>query len=66
MIDILKVLFMVLVVNLPLTITVVGINSLTFLITAITGTMIGEDKITKELIIGSLFILAGVWIISTQ
>ncbi|KAE9553344.1 hypothetical protein FO519_003457 [Halicephalobus sp. NKZ332] len=59
-----SVLFMVLVVNLPLTLTVVSVNSLTFVITAITGAVIGEAPLTKEIIVGSCFILVGIILIS--
>ena len=55
---------MILVVNLPLTLTVVSVNSLTFVITAITGAAIGEAPLTKEIIFGSSLILVGIALIS--
>uniref|UniRef100_A0A7E4VTL3 Transmembrane protein 234 homolog n=1 Tax=Panagrellus redivivus TaxID=6233 RepID=A0A7E4VTL3_PANRE len=53
-------LFMALVVNLPLTFTVVSVNSLTFLITAITGVYIGEGKLSAHTIVGCILVLVGV------
>uniref|UniRef100_A0AC34RN45 Transmembrane protein 234 n=1 Tax=Panagrolaimus sp. JU765 TaxID=591449 RepID=A0AC34RN45_9BILA len=55
-----SVLFMVLVVNLPLTLTVISVNSLTFLFTALTGALLGEMPLTKEAIVGIGLILVGV------
>uniref|UniRef100_A0AC34FQT8 Transmembrane protein 234 n=1 Tax=Panagrolaimus sp. ES5 TaxID=591445 RepID=A0AC34FQT8_9BILA len=59
-----SVLFMVLVVNLPLSMTVVCVNSLTFVITALTGAALGEAPLSKKTILGTFLVLFGVVLIS--
>uniref|UniRef100_A0AC35F705 Transmembrane protein 234 n=1 Tax=Panagrolaimus sp. PS1159 TaxID=55785 RepID=A0AC35F705_9BILA len=59
-----SILFMVLVVNLPLSMTVVCVNSLTFVITALTGAALGEAPLSKNTMLGTFLVLIGVILIT--
>jgi drug/metabolite transporter (DMT)-like permease len=59
-----SILFMVLVVNLPLSLTVVCVNSLTFVITALTGAALGEAPLSKDTMLGIFLVLIGVILIT--
>uniref|UniRef100_A0A914YUN7 Transmembrane protein 234 n=1 Tax=Panagrolaimus superbus TaxID=310955 RepID=A0A914YUN7_9BILA len=59
-----SILFMVLVVTLPLSMTVICVNSLTFVVTALTGAALGEAPLSKNTILGTFLVLIGVILIT--